>query len=564
VVETRPSFAWSRQEIGRTTPAAGECLLVAARREAVDAGIAVLQEGGNAIDAAVCMAFVAAVVEPTEASVGGSGFMLVHDGRSAWSIEFPPRAPLAARPGMFDPIGDSPDQRLLGTVRVRGDANATGPLAPCVPGVVAGLSLATRRFGTRPLARLIAPAIELAEAGFEVDDYFTLQALAHLRDLRAAPEAGRVFLRGGLPPVAPFAAATEPPKIRQPDLARTLRAVAADGPDTFYRGPVADSLVRAFEERGGLICHADLRGYRAIVGAPLARRYRGWCVFSPRAPCGGWTALQALGILDHLPLAELAAGSAGRFHLIAEALRLAFADRYRLGGDRGLEPGVPARLLSESRARAGARSIRHDRVSGRVLAATPSAADVGHGTTHLAVVDAGGRMVSCTITAGNTFGSKFMAPGTGVLFDSGMAWFDPRTGSVNSIAPSKRPLVNMAPLLLLNEGRARLAVGAAGGRRIISAVTQVVSAVVDHRLGAQEAVSAPRLDASDGYIRLSDRVPDAVASELSAMGHQVIAVAEQHAPFSYELARPVAVAVDEAGIRSGGIHPFSRGFVAGR
>lgn len=543
-----------------------ECLAVAARREAVEAGLAVMDEGGTAVDAAVCMAFVSAVVEPTEASVGGSGFMLVHDGPdgSAWSVEFPPRAPLDARADMYEPVPGEPDARLAVTGRVRGDANATGPLAPCVPGLVAGLSLATERFGALPLARLVAPAIELADSGFEVDEYYTLQALSHLDDLLASPAAERVFLSGGLPPVAPFAVATEPQRIRQPDLAATLRAVAAHGPDGFYRGPVAESIAEAFRKRGGLISLADLDRYRAVVEQPLESSYRGWSVLSPRAPCGAWTALQALAILEHLPLVGIPRGSAAALHLVAEAFHAAFADRYRFAGDRQPRPCFAERFLSDACARARARTIRADRASPGALLGAPWTADLGHGTTHLGAIDGQGRIVSCTITAGNTFGSKFMADGTGVLCDSGMAWFDPRPGAPNSIAPGKRPLVNMAPLLLLKDGRPRLAVGAAGGRRIISAVTQVVSAVVDHGLGIQEAISAPRLDASERRIRISDRFPHSVAGELSAMGHDVLTVAEQHAPFSYELARPAAVEITEAGVLSGGIHPFSRGYVAGR
>ena len=543
--------------------AARECLVVASRRETVEAGLQVLQAGGNAVDAAVCMAFVAAVAEPTEASIGGSGFMLIHDGpdRLAWSVEFPPRAPKAASADMFEPVPDRTDSRFAVAAPVCGDANATGPLAPCVPGLVAGLCLARQCFGQLPLPRLVEPAIDLADSGFEVDAYYTLQALANLDALLAGPAAERAFLSGGLPPVAPFAAAAEPPRLRQPDLADTLRAIAARGPDGFYRGSVAKAIARAFREEGGLMTEADLDGYRADVERPLERSYRGWSVLSPRAPCGAWTAMQALAILEQVTKAGLDRRGAARLHLLAEALRAAFADRYRFASDA---PSCPERLLSDARVRDLARSIRRDRASTRALPAAPGTQDAGHGTTHLSVIDSGGRMVSCTVTAGNTFGSKFVADGTGVLFDSGMAWFDPRPGAANSIAPGKRPLVNMAPVLLVKDGRPRLALGAAGGRRIISAVTQVVGAIVDHGLAVQEAISAPRLDASEPRLRLSDRFGGGVAAELAALGHDVLPVREQHAPFSYELARPAAAGSDEKGVLSGGIHPCGEGYVAGR
>jgi gamma-glutamyltranspeptidase / glutathione hydrolase len=353
----------------------------------------------------------------------------------------------------------------------------------------------------------------------------------------------------------------------QPDLAATLRAIAADGREAFYQGAVARAVEFAFRDRGGLVWRDDLARYEATVETPLVRSYRGWSVLAPRAPCGAWTVLQALGILGRFRLAELDRFDVPALHLVGEALGAAFADRYRLAGDPDFADVPLDLLLSAVHARDRALGIRRGRAGAHRLPDAPRNSlgmDTGHGTTHLNAIDAEGRMVACTLTAGNTFGSKFVAEGTGVLFDSGMAWFDPRPGAPNSIAPGKRPLVNMAPLLLLEEGRRRLAVGAAGGRRIASAVTQVVTGVVDHGLGAQEAISAPRLDASERPLRLSDRFPEEVAAGLRALGHHVITVAEQHAPYSYELARPAAASIDERGRRSGGIHPFATGFVAGR
>jgi gamma-glutamyltranspeptidase/glutathione hydrolase len=467
-----------------------------------------MAEGGNAVDAAVAMALLAAVVEPTEASIAGSGFMLAHDPASGnvWSIEFPPRAPLRATAAMYEPIAGGGATGLLGTVAVRGDANATGWLAPCVPGAVAGLCLAQARFGTLPLGRLVAPAVELAERGFAVDAYLSLQALDNLEALRASPECAETFLSDGLPPRAPVAAVPpDPPRLRQPKLAQTLRAIAADGADAFYRGDVAVLIARAFERNGGLLSRADLEAYRAAVERPLRGSYRGWSVLAPCAPSGGGTVIRALELLGRTP-------SAGVGEL-ADSLRAAFAERYRLAGD--------------------------------------TAADAGHGTTHLCAIDAEGRIVSCTLTAGNTFGAKVMAEG--VLFDSGMGWFDPRPGAPNSIGPGKRPLVNMSPLLLLRGGQ-RVALGAAGGRRIISAVTQVASGLIDRGLSPQAAISAPRLDASERAIRLSERLPPDAAQLLRERGHDVLVVREDQLPFSYEFARPAAAAVDEAGSRSGGIH----------
>jgi gamma-glutamyltranspeptidase / glutathione hydrolase len=510
------------------------CLAVAARRETAEAGLEVMRAGGNAVDAAVAMGFTAAVVEPTEASIGGSGFMLVHDpAAGVSSVEFPPRAPL----------------RVAGN----GEALATGPRAPCVPGAVAGLCLAAERFGTRPLSELLEPAIAHAENGFEIDSYLTLQMLDNLAALRACPDARAIFLRDCHPPIAPFAlpASAGPVLLRQPQLSRTLRAIADAGPEWFYRGPGAQAILCALADRGGLISREDLASYEARVEEPLTIGYRGWSVVAPGAPSGGWTALEALQILDRLdPPVPL--------HPLIEALQLAFADRYRFAGDT---PDARERLLSTARADELAARIRPDR-SLCALAPQRSAApaDAGHGTTHLCAVDADGRTAICTLTLGVSFGAKLVAGETGALLDSGMAWFDPQPGRPNSIEPRKRPLVNMSPLLLLADDGTRVGLGAAGGRRIISAVVQLVSAIVDRGLAVQEAISAPRVDASESEVRISERLAGQ-ADRLPALGHEIVIAPEQHQPFTYELGRPAAVGVDPIGTRSGGIHELASGFV---
>jgi gamma-glutamyltranspeptidase / glutathione hydrolase len=494
---------------------AREILAVAARRITVQAGLDVMAEGGNAVDAAVCMAFVAAVVEPSEAAIGGSGFLLLDDpGRDRpISIEFPPRAPLAAHPGLAE----------------RTRPGSSGALMPCVPGLVAGLCLAHRQLGSLARERLLEPAVAAAEDGFEVDEYLCLQTLDNLQALRADPEAARIFLHDGLPPVPQFAIRRPDrprPVLRQPDLASTLRAIARRGPEGFYRGDVAEAIAEAFAARGGVLRVADLALYRASAGPARCARYRDWELHTPAAPCGGSAVTEALGYLERVDPGELGAASIARLHHTALALRAAFARRYDHGGKLDL-------------------------------------ADAGHGTTHLCAVDRWGRLVTCTITLGETFGSKFVAPGTGVLFDSGLAWFDPGADA-NSIAPGKRPLVNMCPLLLVAPDGRRVGIGAAGGRRIISAVTQVVSGIVDRGLSVREAVEAPRLDASEGPLLIGDRLPRETAEALRRRGHDVVAVAEEHAPFSYEFARPAAADIAPDGTIRGAIHPFATGYVAGR
>jgi gamma-glutamyltranspeptidase/glutathione hydrolase len=590
----------SYQAVGRR-PASGDAVAVAAaRRESVDAALEMLAAGGNAVDAAVACAFVAAVVEPMETCLAGSGFLLAWDpavGR-ATAVDFPPRAPLAARPDMYEVVPSADADRLLGVSAVRDDANTEGILATGVPGTVAGLLTAHERLGRLPRRQILEPAIRAAADGFAVDGYYALQALDHLETLRAHPDAAAIYLdRRGLPPVPAFlgdATLGVAPLLRQPDLARTLERVADRGAAGFYAGETALAIERHFAAHGGLITREDLAAYRPIVGEPVRGRYRGLDVLAPTSPCGGWTALQILRVLERFELAGSSVEDVDALHAVVVASRHAFADRYHWLGDPDHVP-VPLRgLLSDAYADEIAAAIRADdpgpafdaadgfpwevlafRATGDPWAhddepdrrpdfqpARVSGAADRHGTTHLAVVDGDGMMASCTHTAGNGFGSKVVAAGTGLLFDAAMVWFNAVPGAANSIAPGKRPLVNMAPLLVVDGGRARLTVGAPGGRRIIDAVVQVIVSALDRGLPLQDAIGAPRVDASGAAVLASERLGDAALDGLRARGHDVVAVREQHAPFSYELARPVGVEIAPDGRRRASVDPLTQGHAA--
>ena len=591
----------SYQEVRRRAPSGEAVAVAAARRESVDAALAMLDAGGNAADAAVACGFVAGVVEPMETCLAGSGFLLAWDpadGR-ATAVDFPPRAPLAARPDLFEVVSSEGASRLLGVSAVRDDANTEGILAPGVPGTIAGLLAAHERLGRLPRPQVLEPAIRAATDGFPVDAYHALHALDHLETLRAHPDAAAVHLDArGLPPVPAFlgeATLGTPPLLRQPDLARTLEIVAEHGAEGFYAGEVARAIERHFAVHGGLITRDDLAAYRPLVGPPLRVRYRGADVFAPVSPCGAWTALQILRALERLDLDPSPAAGPDALNAVIVASRRAFADRYHWLGDPD-HVAVPLRgLLSDDYAaetaaaiRAGDPGPRFDLPDGypwEVLAfaaagdpwphdddpvrrpeyrpAHPATvARDGHGTTHFAVVDGDGMMVSCTHTAGNAFGSKVVAEGTGLLFDAAMVWFNAVPGAANSIAPRKRPLVNMSPLLAVDDGRARVTVGAPGGRRIIDAVAQVLANVLDRGLALQEAIDAPRVDASGATVLASERLGPAVIDGLVARGHDVVAVREEHAPFGYEFARPVGVEVTPDGRRSGAVDARTQGHAA--
>jgi gamma-glutamyltranspeptidase/glutathione hydrolase len=589
-------------QVVRRAPATGEEVAVAAaRRESVDAALGMLAGGGNAVDAAVACAFVAGVVEPMETCLAGSGFLLVWDPAEAraTAVDFPPRAPLAARADMFEVVPSQDADRLLGVSAVRDDANTEGILAPGVPGTVAGLLAAHERLGRMPRRQVLEPAIRAASDGFAVDGYYALQALDHLETLRAQADAAAIYLDGrGLPPVPAFLGDVTlgvAPLLRQSDLARTLELVAERGAAGFYDGEIALAIERHFAEHGGLITREDLAAYRPLVGEPVRARYRGLELMVPGSPCGGWTALQILRALERFELSGTSVADAGALHAVVATSRRAFADRYHWLGDPDFVPVPLHALLGEAYADETAAAIRagdpgpsfaaehglpwealafratgdpwaHEdeperRPEFRPARPAPSASE-RHGTTHMAVVDGDGMMVSCTHTAGNAFGSKVLAAGTGLLFDAAMVWFNAVPGAANSIAPVKRPLVNMAPVLVLDGGRARLTVGAPGGRRIIDAVVQVLVSALDRGLALQDAIGAPRVDASGAAVLASERLGEEALEALRARGHEVVAVREQHAPFGYEFARPVGVEIAANGRRRAGIDPLTQGHAA--
>ena len=589
----------SYQDVRRREASGAAVAVAAARRESVDAALAMLGAGGNAVDAAVACAFVAGVVEPMETCLAGSGFLLAWDpaARRATAVDFPPRAPLAARPDMFEVVTSREADRLLGVSAVRDDANTEGILAPGVPGTVAGLLAAHERLGRVERRRVIEPAIRAAADGFAIDGYYALQALDHLETLRGHPDAAAIYLDDrGLPPVPAYlgeATLGVAPLLGQPDLARTLEIVAERGAPGFYGGETALAIERHFADHGGLITREDLAAYRPLVGEPVRAGYRGVELLAPTSPCGAWTALQILRVLERFDASG--APDADALNILIAASRHAFADRYHWLGDPEHVP-VPLRgLLSDAYADEVAAAIEsgdpgpafdaadgfpwealafravgdpwaHEDEPGRRPDYRPARAASGaverHGTTHMAVVDGDGMMACCTHTAGNGFGSKVVAAGTGLLFDAAMVWFNAVPGAANSIAPGKRPLVNMAPVLAVEDGRARLAIGAPGGRRIVDAVVQVLVGALDRGLPIQDAIGAPRIDASGAAVLASERLGEEALEQLRARGHAVVVVAEQHAPFGYELARPVGVEIAPDGRRRAGVDPLTQGHAA--
>jgi gamma-glutamyltranspeptidase / glutathione hydrolase len=487
---------------------------------ASEAGAAVLRSGGNAVDAAVAAAFALTVVEPQSSGIGGGGFAVVWLARErrVEVLDFREVAPAAATADMFSRPGAPPR------------ASLDGGLAVAVPGAVMGYAELARRFGTRPLTRLVEPAARLAERGFRVGHVQASRAEERLACLRADPAAARTYLA---PSAAGPAALRPGGRLVQRDLARTLRLLGRD-PEAFYRGPLARRIAAAVRARGGILTAQDLAGYRVRERAPLVGSYRGQRVVSVGPPSAGGAIL--LGTLAALEPEEPRQGGyrPDRFlHVMVEAWKRLYARRGAALGDPDQVPG----------ARAAAEEMASPAFAARLRAelgerATPAKAvlDPERGeTSHLSVVDREGNAVALTTTINYYFGSCVMVPGTGILLNDEMDDFDTAPGAANAyglvgrgpnaVAPGKIPLSSMTPALVFDrDGRLRLAVGAAGGARIPTAVAQAIVHVLDDGMRLDEALAAPRLHhqhTPDVVTVEPNGLEAATARALSARGHEL-------------------------------------------
>jgi gamma-glutamyltranspeptidase/glutathione hydrolase len=476
------------------------------------AGAEILKQGGNAVDAAVATGFALAVTYPFAGNIGGGGFMNIHmaDGRNA-AIDYREIAPLAATRDMYvDPATGKLTNRSV-----------IGHLASGVPGAVAGMAEALGRYGSLPLATVMAPAIRLAREGFVVDSAL----FRSLRGNRAVAQfAGRDLFYPGGEPLAPGA------RLVQAELARTLEIIAAKGPAGFYEGEVAEALVAEMTRGGGIITMEDLRRYKAEWRTPIRSTYRGHTLLTmPPASSGGITMTETMNILE--PFAPLPRfGSAAYAHLLTEAFRLAFIDRNEKLGDPAFVRVPMDQLTSKAYAQSLAAGINRSR-------ATPTPAfkagpEPEH-TTHYSVADGKGNVVATTTTLNGGYGSGVWIPKAGFFMNNEMDDFAAQPGSpnmfglvqgeANAIAPGKRMLSAMSPTIVLEpSGKVLLVVGAAGGPRIITTTTQVILNVIEHRMSLADAMRAPRLhhQSLPDTLRYEDGAfSAAVADSLRAMGH---------------------------------------------
>ena len=474
--------------IGSTQPIrARQAMVVSQDDLASRVGVAVLQAGGNAIDAAVATAFALAVTYPTAGNIGGGGFLVYRPATGdPVAYDFRETAPGGAFPTMFMTGGEY-DPVI----------HHRGHLAVGVPGTVAGLHLAWSEQGSLPWDQLVQPAVTLARAGFSVSEPLARSLAEVLPEMAGYPASVAQFSREG----APYRAGET---LRQPDLARTLSRVAEQGPAGFYGGETAALIEREMTAGGGLITRDDLAAYRALRRTPLTGVYRGYDIISmPPISSGGVALVEMLNILEGYDLAASGSGSAATVHLIIEAMRRAYADRARYLGDPAFNPGMPIdELTSKAYAEALRQTVRLDQASTSSPDGFVWPAEGGE-TTHVSVVDGARNAVSMTYTLEQTYGSKIVVPGAGFLLNNEMGDFNAAPGLTtgtgligtgpNLAEPGKRMVSSMTPTIVARDGRLVLAVGSPGGRTIINTVLLTILNVVDFGMNIQEAVDAPRL-----------------------------------------------------------------------
>ena len=484
-------------------------------------GLDVLRKGGNAVDAAVATAFALAVTLPNAGNVGGGGFMMLHDAKTGkdTAIDFREMAPAGAKRDMYlDDKGNVIADKSLFTQAAIG-----------VPGTVAGLMYALEHYGTKPRAELVAPAVALARKGFPVDGQLGATLEAESKHLGAWASTKKIFFNGDHP-------LRTGDTLRNPDLARSLELIGRDGAKAFYEGPIGAAIVAEAKAHDGLITAADLKNYKVVEREPVRGNYRGYQIVSmPPPSSGGVHVVQILDILQNFPLKDWGHDSAKTIHVMAEAMKLAYADRSEYLGDPDFVKVPVKGLTSTGYAAELARKID-------LAKATPSAT-IKPGkpqpyesdqTTQFTIADAQGDVVSVTYTLNTNFGSGIVATGTGILLNNEMDDFSAKPGvpnayglvggDANAVQPMKRPLSSMSPTIVLKDGKPWMATGSPGGARIITTTLQTIVDMIDFGMNPAEAASAVRIHHQwlPDELRIERGLsPDTIAL-LQGMGHKVV------------------------------------------
>ena len=486
----------------------------AGRAEAAEIGREILAQGGNAIDAAVAVAFALGVCEPNASGIGGGGFMMIRDGKTGKNVflDFRENAPANAAPDMYTPKapGSNYDKDL---------GNVYGGKSVGIPGDVAGVLYALEHYGTMTPEQVISPAAKLAREGYVVTPLLHGDMAEHATQLKTYGDGWKIYLKDGQAwPVGSM--------ISNPDLADTLDKIAAGGKDAFYKGEIADKLIAQVEKDGGVLAHADLENFTVRVLEPVRGTYRGYeIISSPPPSSGGAHISQILNVLENFDLSSLEVNSVEYLHLFSEVFKMCYADRAAHMGDPNFVKVPLEGLLNKDYAKELAARFDPE-TSQKPVAGDPWKFE-SMSTTHFSIADKEGNLVGVTRTINHFFGSCVVPEGTGFLLNDEMEDFSLDPNSANAVAGNQVPLSRMSPTFILKDGKPFAVLGSPGGTRIISSLVQVISKLIDHGMSLEEAIGSPRIgdDQTDKMI-YETRIPAETIEKLQAMGHPVKAYSD--------------------------------------
>ena len=480
------------------------------------AGIEMLTAGGNAIDAAISTMFALSVVEPMMVGITGAGFINYYNSRDESSITIDNycTAPLAATEDMFEPLSDQwPDY-----METKNEKNRYGYLSVGVPAALQAWCSLEEKYGVLGIERVIRPAIRFAKEGFAVSDYLSGIVDNNKEILSVYPASKSLFVNNGI-------SLKSGDILANADYARTLEDIAHSGMSTLTEGALGHLITKDMKSNNGIISMDDLNQYKVKYREPVRGTYRGYEIVGVGPVSSGAThIIQALNILESFNVSDMNFGSAEYIHLLAETLKLVFADRFKYMGDPDFVDVPVDGLTSKAYGQHCSQKIDLSRAS-EFKYDNPSAfATESKNTTHITVADEHGSIVSMTQTLNDAFGSRVTVPGTGVLLNNTMYNFDPHPGTANSIEPGKRVLSSMAPITVFKEGKPFISLGTPGARRIFPSVLQGIINVIDHKMSLQEAVEAPRIWTQGQHLELEPDISPEVITPLREKGHTIEAV----------------------------------------
>ncbi|KAA3662440.1 MAG: gamma-glutamyltransferase [Calditrichaeota bacterium] len=480
-------------------------MVASAHPLASKAGLEILNQGGNAIDAAVATAFALAVVEPNASGLGGGGFMVIKmaDMKEGITISYRESAPAKTTAEFY--YAEEPGFKTR---------THHGPHSVGVPGVVAGLSMALEKYGTMQLKDVVKPAIKYARDGFDVSEKFSGMIIQAYDLISSNPATSKIYLVDGLPP-------EEGSIIKNPNLADTFVQLAKGGAGWFYKGEMAKAISEEVKILGGYLEESDLHNYKAIHKKPVHGTYHGYEIISSAPPTGGGTHLvELLNILEGYNLQEMGHNSTTYIHHLADAMKIIFADKRQNMADPEFYDVPVEKLTDKTYAKSRRALIHNDKTLNDYKSAKMVSRESGS-TTHLSVIDLQDNMVALTQSINYWFGAGITVPGTGVLLNNHLADFSENPLSQNAIEPNKQPVSSIAPTLLLKDGKPFLTIGTPGGSRIIGALAQIIINVVDFGMSMDDAIEAPRVHAYGGILHVEGRIPKDTIAALEQLGHKV-------------------------------------------